>query len=92
MSESTLRSRRALLVGAAGGAAAVAANAALPVSRALAVDQPLLLNVPNAATVATSLSGSVAADTVLSVTNTDAGGNTALQGSSDTGTGVAGYS
>jgi hypothetical protein len=62
MSESKVSSRRALLVGAGGAAAALAANAALPASRVLAVDQPLLLNVTNAAAdaVATQLTGNMA--------------------------------
>jgi hypothetical protein len=72
MSDQMIRSRRALLVGAAGGAAAIAANAALPASRVLAADQPLLVNVPNAATAGTSLSGDVVDAAVLTVENTGA--------------------
>jgi hypothetical protein len=92
MSESTLRSRRALLVGAAGGAAAVAANAALPVSRALAVDQPLLLNVANAPTTNTAVTAAITDNPVLTVENTDGVNGGGLWGKAVSGPGVAGAS
>jgi hypothetical protein len=90
MSEQTIRSRRALLVGAAGGAAAIAANAALPASRALAVDQPLLVNVPNAATANTSLTGAVTTNPILTVENTNVGSGGGIWGKGADGPGVAG--
>jgi hypothetical protein len=92
VSESTFQSRRALLIGAAGGAAAVAASAALPVSRALAVDQPLLVNVPNAATAATTLDAALAAAATLGVNNTGAGGQGLAGTSVLSGNGVRGTS
>lgn len=88
--ESTLRSRRALLAGAAGGAAAIAANAALPASRALAVDQFLLANVDNPTTANTSLTADIADGPVLSVVNTDTDNGGGLWGQATAGPGVAG--
>lgn len=89
----TRQTRRALLTAAASGAAALAANAALGASVVRAADQPLLLNTGNSASGSTSLGATLSMDTVLSVSNADTSGpNTAIQGSSDTGTGLAGYS
>lgn len=80
------------MTAAASSAAAVAASVALPQAVVRAVDQPLLLNTGNSATGSTTLSASLAMDTVLGVVNSDASGpNTALQASSDTGTAIAGY-
>ena len=90
MSESKLRSRRALLAGPAGGAAAIAANAALPVSRALAVDQPLNLNVDNVPTAKTSVTAAIAGDAVLTIENTDTGDGGGLFGKAVAGPGLAG--
>jgi hypothetical protein len=86
MSDSTFRSRRALLAGAGGAAAALAVNAAIPVSRALAVDQPLLLNVPNTGSdaVATTLAGNMADPPGVFGVN-----NIAMDGTAIAGTGVA---
>ena len=90
MSESLVRSRRALLAGAGGAAAAIAANAALPVSRALAVDQPLLLNVTNAASANTDVTASIVDNAVLTVENADGTNGGGIWGKATAGPGVAG--
>ena len=72
MDSSTIRSRRAILTGAAASAAALAANAALPASKALAVaNNPLLLDVTsNASTAATVLTSTLAGN-VLTIVDAD---------------------
>jgi hypothetical protein len=86
------RSRRAVLVAAAGGAAALAANAALKATPVRAAAEPMLTETANAATAATSLSATLSMDTVLTVSNGDTTGpNTALAGGSGSGTGVSGF-
>jgi hypothetical protein len=90
MSDSAIRSRRALLAGAGGAAAAIAANAAMPVSRVLAVDQPLLLNVANAPTANTTVEGSITGAPVLTIQNDDAGTGGGISGKATGGPGVAG--
>lgn len=83
-------SRRAVLGAALGGAAAVGIHALASAPGVRAVDEPLLLNVGNAGTASTSLSASLTQDTVLGVSNSGSEG-TAIQGASDDGTGLAGY-
>jgi hypothetical protein len=92
MAQDEPRSRRAVLAAAAGGAAALAANAVLRPVPVQAVAEPLLTETANTATAATSLAATLSMDTVFAVSNGDGSGpNTAIQGSSDTGTAVAGY-
>ena len=83
-------SRRAVLGAALGGAAAVGIHALASAPGVRAVDEPLLLNVGNAGTASTSLSASLTQDTVFGVSNSGSEG-TAIQGASDDGTGLAGY-
>lgn len=86
-----LTTRRALLAAAAGGAAATAALAVgAPVGKAANGD-PLILGQSNSGTDCTFLTADLSMDTVLSVGNLAAGPATAIQGNSEAGTGVAGY-
>jgi hypothetical protein len=82
-----LQTRRAVLAAAAGSAAALAANAALAVPVARAVDEPLLLNVANAGSATTSLEATLAGETAFATANTDATG-TSVTGVVGDGTGA----
>lgn len=64
--DSTPRSRRALLAAAAGGAAALAAQAALPLTAMAADPNDVLLGGPNASTATTSITNSTSNSTAFS--------------------------
>lgn len=88
--DGTLRTRRALLTAAAGGAAALAVGAIKPGAVSAGVPVPVLLNEPNAAINTTSISNSTADNDALSGSAT--GGGTGVKGTSVTGKALYGAS
>ena len=70
---STSRSRRALLAAAAGGAAALAAHAALPLAAMAADPNDVLLGGPNASTATTSIANSADGSDGFAVSSTGLG-------------------
>ena len=81
MDQTRTRSRRALLTAAATGAAALAANAALPQAVVRAADVPLLLNVPNTPTGTTNLTAAIGSMLELNDTDPASTGVTVTAGS-----------
>jgi hypothetical protein len=86
----TPRTRRALLAAAAGSAAALAAQAVLPLSAA-AVDQPVLANVDNATSADTSITDSGAGSTAFTGKATGTGYGYGVLGTSSAAGGVVGW-
>ena len=83
--ESSPRSRRALLAAAAGGAAALAAQAALPLTAVAADPNDVVLGAPNASTTPTSIANSTNGSDGFAVTSVGLG-----IGVAGTSTGTAG--
>jgi hypothetical protein len=86
------RSRRALLAAAAGTAAAFAAQAALPLTAAAAVGDPMLMGVDNATTTDTSVTDSGAGSTAITGHATGTGFGYGVLGTSTAAGGVIGWS
>ena len=89
--EPTLRSRRAVIGAALGGAAAATVGAlALPVSVAAHDVDDVQLGVPNTAAAPTSVENTDPAVGAVSLAGTHSGGGTAIRGASVSGVGVIG--
>lgn len=86
----SLRTRRALLGAALGGAAAAAVSAAAPMVARGTDGQPALLGTANQSTTPTGFENTDAGETSLIASH--AGAGTALKGTSVTGTGIVGNS
>ena len=87
--DGTLRTRRALLTAAAGGAAALAVSAIKPAGAA-AAPSPMLTETNNLAADGTGITNSASGGTAFFANGQDAG--IGVDGSSDTGIGVRGHS